>query len=194
LLGPERPSTHNDEWFEVSDKDWLGPRFKGKKLKLLLDAQVPEAVAREIKGAKVTAHALSQVARRRSDAEITQIAQRRGLVILTLDRDFWDDRKQPLHMLQQGIIYVAEPPDQPDRILRAFGLVYGCFAKSYPLDWWNHMKVKATVGAFEIKMRTWQGKVARYKLKLRRGYVVAKEISFKSSDEARQQLPKPGHA
>ena len=59
--------------------------------------------------------------------------------------------------------------------MRAFGLVYGCFAKSYPLDWWSHMKVRAVLGEFEVKMRTWEGKVARYRMKLRNGYVVAKE-------------------
>lgn len=94
---------------------------------------------------------------------------------MTLDADFWDDRRHPLQAVQRGVIFVAEPPEEHDRILRAFGLVYGCFARSYPLDWWRHMKVRAVLGEFEIKMRTWEGRIARYRMKLRGGYVVAKE-------------------
>jgi hypothetical protein len=60
-------------------------------------------------------------------------------------------------------------------INRCIHPVYGYFAKSYPLDWWKHMKVRAVLGEFEIKMRTWEGKVAKYRMKLRGGYLVAKE-------------------
>lgn len=171
-----RRDPDEDEWFEISDRDWLDPKFKAKKLKLLADAQIPEIVAAEIRSAGITLATLPQAARRRGDPDILSLAQSQGRVLLTLDGDFWDDRKFPLQVVQGGIIYIAEPPDQHDRILLAFGLVYGCFAKSYPLDWWHSMKVKGVVGQFEIKMRNWQGKVTRYKMKLKRGYVVAKEL------------------
>ena len=164
----------DDEWFEVSDKDWI-PRFKAKQLKLLADAQVPGPIVTEIGNAGISIKAMSCMAKRSDDRTVLQKAQRAGRVLLTLDADFWDDRKHPLQAVRRGIIFVAEPPNAHERILRAFGLVYGCFAKSYPLDWWSHMKVRAVAGEFEIKMRTWQGEVARYRLRLRGGYVVAKK-------------------
>jgi hypothetical protein len=105
------------------------------------------------------------------------LAQKQGLVLVTLDHGFWDDRKYPLQNVRRGIIFIDERADQHERILRAFGLVYGSFAKSYPLDWWNQMKVKGKVGEFLIKMRTWEGKVAKYKMRLEKGYLVAKELS-----------------
>ena len=37
------------------------------------------------------------------------------------------------------------------------------------------MKVRAVLGEFEIKMRNWEGRVARYRMRLRNGYLVAKE-------------------
>jgi len=169
--------TDESEWFEISDEDWLEPGFKGRKLKLLADAQIPGPVVAEIMGAKIAIEVIPETARNCSDADVLVLAQKRGRVLLTLDRDFWDDRKHPLQKVKTGIIYVAESPEQHERILRAFGFVYGCFAKSYPLDWWNSMKVRATVGEFEIKMRTWQGKIARYRMRLRRGYLVAKEVA-----------------
>ena len=165
----------DEDWFEVSDEDWLDPKFKPKTLKLLADAQVPETVVQEINGAGISIETMREGAKGRPDPDVLQLAQKRGRVLLTLDGDFWDDRKYPLQVVQRGIIFVAEAPEQHERILRAFGLVYGCFAKSYPLDWWNHMKVRAMLGEFEIKMRTWEGKVAKYRMKLLGGRVVAKE-------------------
>ena len=164
------------EWFEVSDRDWLGPGFKGKKIKIVADAMVPNGVVAEIAGAGISIEVMDRAVRHQSDPAVLNFAHRRGRVLLTLDRDFWDDKKYPLQSVRTGIIYIAEPPDSPDLILRAFGLVYGCFAKSYPLDWWHQMKVKAHVGEFEIKMRTWQGRISRYRLRLRRGFVEAKEL------------------
>ncbi len=165
-----------DGWFEVSDKDWI-PQFKAKELKLLADAQLPEPIVREIRSAGIAIKAMSAKGKRGSDRTVLELAQREGRVLLTLDADFWDDRQHPLQTVRRGVIFVAEPPEEHDRILRAFGLVYGCFARSYPLNWWSHMKVRAVLGEFEIKMRTWEGKIARYRMKLRGGYVVAKEAS-----------------
>jgi hypothetical protein len=164
----------DDGWFEVSDRDWI-PRLKTKKLKLLADAQVPEPVIAEIASAGIPIKAISGATKRAPDATVLQLAEKNGRVLLTLDSDFWGDKKHPLQSVQRGIIFVAEAPGAHDRILRAFGLVYSCFAKSYPLDWWSHMKVRAVLGEFELKMRTWEGKVAHYRMRLRNGFVVAKE-------------------
>ena len=164
------------EWFEISDTDWLDPRFKPKKLKLLADEQFPEHIIAEIRAANIVVDTLPQRARRASDPSVLALAEKEQRVLLTLDADFWDDRKHPLHQLRTGIIYVAEPPAQQDRVLRAFGLVYGCFAKSYPLDWWNQMKARASVGEFELKMRNWESKIVRYRMKLSAGRVLAREL------------------
>jgi hypothetical protein len=170
----EKPE--DSEWFEVSDDFWLGAGLVGRELKLLADAQVPEPVIREIRRASIKVATLPQAARRHPDVNVLQLAEKERRVLLTLDADFWNDRKHPLQSLNRGIIYVAEPPDRYARILRAFGLVYGCFAKSYPLDWWCHMKVRAVTGEFVIKMQSWQGTVSTYRMKLQNGFLVAKEL------------------
>jgi len=169
-----KSTPEDDEWYEVSARDWL-PRFKTKQLKLLADAQVSDSIVTEIRNAG-NRRAMSAGEKRSPDQTVLQLGQREGRVLLTLDGDFWDDRKYPLQSIEQGIIFVEEPPREHDRVLRAFGLVYGCFAKNYPLDWWNHMKVRAVLGEFEIKMRTWEGKARKYRLKLRRGYLVVKDL------------------
>jgi hypothetical protein len=164
-----------DEWFEISDSDWLGDGFIGKELKLLVDAQFPQAVFQEIRAAGIKIDQVPSSHKRRDDADILALAEKQEKVLLTLDRDFWDDRKYPLHTLKTGIIYIAEPPAVHDRILRAFGLVYGCFAKSYPLDWWPQMKVRGVLGSFELKMRNWEGRTAGYQMTLKGGCLLARE-------------------
>lgn len=164
------------EWFEISPDDWLDTRFKHKKLRLLSDSQVPKPVIEEIRQAKISIEELENKMKERSDEDILEFANKKGYVLLTLDKDFWDDRKFPLHKVK-GIIYVSVNPNNHFRILRAFGLVYGCFAKEYPFDWWHEMKIKTTDSEFVIKMRNYEGRVLKYKMKLKRGYLVAKEWS-----------------
>jgi hypothetical protein len=42
-----------DEWFEISDSEWLEDGFIGKELKLLVDAQFPQPVCQEIRVAGI---------------------------------------------------------------------------------------------------------------------------------------------
>jgi hypothetical protein len=133
------------DWFEVSDKDWLDPRLKGKRLKLLADAQVPRPVVDEIRSAGIPIMTIGGEAANRPDSAVLQLAQRDRRVLLALDRDFWDDRKHPLQAVRRGIIFVDESPSQPSLILHTIGLVYGCFAKRYALGWWGSMKIRSIV-------------------------------------------------
>lgn len=113
--------------------------------------------------------------KRRDDTDILALAEKQEKVLLTLDKDFWDDRKHPLHTLKTGIIYIAESPAFHDRILRAFGIVYGCFAKSYPLDWWSQIKVRGILGSFELKICNWEGRTVGYQMTLKSGRLLVRE-------------------
>ena len=42
-----------DEWFEISDSDWLEDGFIGKELKLVVDTQFPQPVFQEIRAAGI---------------------------------------------------------------------------------------------------------------------------------------------
>lgn len=169
--------SENSGWFEISDDFWVDPGVKPKKLKLFADAQFPKPVIEELRSAKVSVRSsVEKGLKSRSDSDILQHANKAGYVLLTLDRDFWDDKKYPLQKVR-GIIFIDEPPDKQDQILTAFGLVYGCFAKSFSLDWWTGMKIRATSDEFVIKMRTWEGKVTKYAIQLRSGRLFAKELN-----------------
>ena len=145
----------------------------GKKLKLLADAQFPENVLDEFQVGGVKVEKIDQKYRGREDKEILKIAESKGKILLTMDKDFWDDKKFPLHTLKNGIIYIAESPDNHDSIIRAFCLLYGGLAKYFPGEWWSRMKIRASASEFYIKMHTWEGKTSNYKVKLQNGRLAA---------------------
>jgi hypothetical protein len=165
----------DDEWFDISVSDWLEDGFIGKELKLLANAQFPNALVSEIRSANIKIDKVPSSHFQHEDKDILKLAESEMKVLLTLDSDFWDDRKYPLHTLKTGIIYIAESPSNYDGILNAFGLVYTCFAKSYPLDWWPQLKVRCVHGRFELKMRNWEGRTVGYEMKLEGRRILARE-------------------
>jgi hypothetical protein len=88
------------EWFEISDKDCLETRFRGKKLQLMADAQFPGPVVAEIRAAKIAVEAVDSKVKARPDPDILSFTQKKGRVLLTLNRDFWDDRRYPLQTVK----------------------------------------------------------------------------------------------
>ncbi len=166
----------DSEWFEISADLWLDSKAKPKKLKLLADAQFPKDVADKIGIAGISIERLDKSRTKSPDEDLVTYAKKRGMVLLTLDGDFWSDRKHPLQQVN-GIIYIDVPSENHKAILDAFGLVYGGFAKSYPLDWWHGMKIRAIQGEFTLKMRNWAGQSVAYKIRQKGGHVVAKELS-----------------
>jgi len=130
---------------------------------------VPLPIIKELRGAKIPVKsALEEDLSKRDDWVIVQAAKKRGRVLLTLDADFWDDRKYPVHRVH-GIIFVDVSPSDISGILAALGLFYGCFAQRYPLDWWQAMKARATPKGFNIKIHTWEGHNVRYEFRLTLG-------------------------
>jgi len=154
------------DWFEVTETDWLPPLTPSKKLKLYADASVPVPIIKELRGAKIPIEsALEEGLSTHDDRTIMGAAKRQGKVLLTMDANFWDDRKFPLHQAH-GIIFVDVSPSDIEGILAALGLLYGCFAQRYPLDWWQAMKARATPRGFTLKIHNWEGHNQEYQFRL----------------------------
>ena len=138
----------------------------GKKLKLLADACIPKPFTDELRANGLFVRHLNESRfARHSDEVIIQEAKRRGYVLLTMDRDFWDDRKHPLKKCP-GVIFVNVDPSKIDDALEAMALFYVLFARAYPLDWWPETKAKLKRNSFVIKGRTWKGDVFEDEFKL----------------------------
>jgi predicted nuclease of predicted toxin-antitoxin system len=147
-------------WHEF---DWNGaprmPRGPHKKLKLYVDMNVPEPLIQELRSTGLTIHlARIRGSAGRPDQNIYQEARKRGLVLLTMDRDFWKDSEHPLQMTA-GIIFVDISPDKYEKACDALARFYAMFAKHYPLDWWNGMKARIYEHGFVLRYHTWDGQV-----------------------------------
>ena len=166
------------DWFDINESDWLPPTKSTKKLKLYADASVPFPIIKELRDAKIPVKAAVEDGfSSRGDPAIINAARKRGRVLLTLDGDFWDDKKFPLHQAH-GVVFVDVPPHDIKGILDAIGLLCVCFAKNYPLNWWRSMKAKCTAHNFTLKIHTWEGRNVSYELKLSgSGQLLAKELS-----------------
>jgi predicted nuclease of predicted toxin-antitoxin system len=155
------------EWQEF---DWKAapcmPRGPHKRIKLYVDINVPEQVVKELRSAGLVLHlAREKGSVGRLDQNIYQEARQRGLVLLTMDRDFWNDRKHSLQTTA-GIIFVDLPPSEPEKACDGFARFYALFAKYYPLDWWKGSKARVYEHGFVIRSHTWQGKVSEDEFQL----------------------------
>jgi predicted nuclease of predicted toxin-antitoxin system len=104
------------DWQEFEwDKAPSLPPGQHKKLKLYVDTNVPEPLINELRSVGLALHlAHHKGSGGRPDQNIYQEARRRGLVLLTMDRHFWQDREHPLQTTA-GIIFVDVSPYQPEK-------------------------------------------------------------------------------
>lgn len=136
--------------------------MKIKNIKLLADGNIPVEVINEFSASGINIRGLNDPERNRSDDYILELANKEARVLLTLDKDFWDDNKTPLNKVKSGIIYVASSNTNTiNPIIDSFALAYLSFAKYYPSNWWHNMKVKATTDYFLLKFRTWEGRIKK---------------------------------
>lgn len=167
---------NEDEWFDISEDMWVEPNTTPRKLKLCSDASVPQPIIDELRNAGLsvlTAYECNVATH--ADEAILAWSRRNGRVLLTMDRDFWDDRKFPLQVVP-GVIFLDVPPDSVDEAMSAFGLMYGTFARTYSLEYWWGKKARVTPSRYFLKMRMPEGDVMHYEVKLEAGGLLARQL------------------
>lgn len=164
----------DDEWFELSDDLWLEPGEKRQKPRLLADHNVPRALVDEIRAHGIAVKTAQELGvARLQDEELLSRTKREGLILLTMDEDFWSDRKYPLHR-SGGIIFIDLPKMSSTASLGLQMLFL--FAKSIGGDWRNGLKARATSDKFEIKLISYLGKKAAYQVRLIKKSLHAREM------------------
>lgn len=155
---------------ELREFEWTAapriPTGPHKKLKLYVDINVPEPVVEELRSAGLTLYSAKHTGTAsRPDQAIYQEARKRGLVILTMDSDFWQDREHPIQATA-GIIFVDVPPGDHTKACAALACFYTLFAKHYPLNWWRGMKARIYERGFTLRFHTWDGKISEEEFRL----------------------------
>lgn len=155
---------HEFPWDQVSSDEI--PPGPYKKLKFYADACIPRIIIDELRIAGLPVESVTETGySTHPDQNIYQLAKKRGKVLLTMDRDFWDDRKHPLQK-GRGIIFVDISPDQPDKAINGLAVFYAWFARRWPLDWWEGMKARIREYGFVIRYHTWEGKISEDEFRL----------------------------
>lgn len=79
-------------WFEVSEYLWREPGQKPEKQRLLADANLPRAITEALRQRGIEVRTAQELGiDRMPDEQIVQEAANRGLTVITLDRDFWQE-------------------------------------------------------------------------------------------------------
>ena len=147
---------HEFPWAQAPEMP-AGPH---KKVKIYADVNIPRTLIDELRTAGLPIESAVEAGySTHPDENICQQANKRRKVLLTMDRDFWNDRKHPPQKTR-GIIFIDIPPDQPEKAIAGLARFYALFAKYYPLNSWEGTKARITEYGFVIKYRTREGRLS----------------------------------
>jgi hypothetical protein len=151
---------------------WLLPGEKPQKVRLLADANFPLGLVERLrKGGIEVKTAQEMKIHRMPDEQILQEAKKRGLYLITLDRDFWSDEQFPLR--SSGPLIFVDARD--DRIAESIGFeMLVVLLKS-----WGggqlYGKIRVTSASMYRKLPDDSGRQVIYEFKAIQPYIYARE-------------------
>lgn len=153
-------------WFAISEDMWRDTREILPRAKLLADAHFPAWLVRQVRREGIdTKKAQELNLDTLGDDDLLPRAARLGRLLITMDEDFWSERKFPLHR-SKGLI-VVEPSGRKFEGSDGFYVLIA-FLKSFG-GRWVAVKVKATCEGLRMRLRSVLGKTIEYEMKIFRG-------------------------
>lgn len=163
-----------DGWFEVSEDLWREPGEIPQKLRLLADANFPAGLVDILRKRGIEVRTAQELnIHRLSDEGILQQAAKRGLVLITLDRDFWSDSRFPLQ--SAGRLIFVDAKDERIANTNGFELLM-ILLKSWG-GGHRHGKVRSTAESVYVKFQQDSGERGIYEFKAIRPYIYAREYN-----------------
>lgn len=161
-----------DGWFEVSEDFWREPGEKPRKLKLLADANFPIKLVGVLQKRGIDVRTAQELGiHRLPDEQVLGEAAKRGLVLITLDRDFWSDERFPLR--SSGRLIFIDARDERIANTNGFELLV-ILLKSWGRGI-GHGKVRSTTESVYVRFLTDASRRAVYEFKAIRPYIYARE-------------------
>ena len=142
--------------------------------RFLLDEDVQDNVVRAIRAYGMRVDSIRELGYRgRSDEEVLALAWKRKQMLVTYDRDFWDDRRFPFGSFA-GVVQVPDMGRSLDFFWRILTGPMRLFMRGHEL--WFNTKIRVGEGC-TIMVKTWDqspGKitVSRYWLQPRGGLLI----------------------
>src|SRR5579862_6761335 len=139
-------------WKELTGKSDanLLPR-NPSKLKLIADQNIPLDIVKDLQKNNIAINSIYDMKLEGySDESILQIAKKIKRVLLTTDKDFWDEKKHPIQN-HFGIFCVESGPQNANNFYLSFVRLYIGFARFVPNEWWAKTKVLLKTDGFTIR-------------------------------------------
>ena len=147
-----------DKWFKENWIAWNPPK---RKVGIFLDRNLPQTLKNEIIDYPKFKTFEEIEDKRKPDEDIYNYCYRNNLLILTLDKGFWNDRRFPLAK-SPGVILIVSPSSSVSDYIKSlaafltyFDLIGGI--RRFP-DFAKKMKFKISPGRFVHKFITHEGK------------------------------------
>jgi predicted nuclease of predicted toxin-antitoxin system len=167
-----RDARFEDGWFEISRDMWREPGEKPQKVRLLADANFPTALVKVLRNRGVEVRTAQELnIQRLPDERILQEATKRGLSLITLDRDFWADDRFPLR--SSGRLIFVDAHDGRIATTDGFELLVVLLT-----SWGgghHHGKIRSTAESLYLKFLAGAGKQGVYEFKAIRPHLYARE-------------------
>ena len=163
-------------WIEINEK--IDVRILPKnptKLRLLADQNIPIEIVNDFKKNNIAIKSIYELnLKGHPDENILQTAKKLNHIILTTDKDFWNDKK---HSLQKcfGIFCIDAGPQDTINIYRSFILLHYNFARFISNEFWNKTKVLLKTNSFVIK-RIQDGIISETEYKFSGSKVYSRDI------------------
>jgi predicted nuclease of predicted toxin-antitoxin system len=142
-----------EDWEElkVDKKDLNLLPQNPKKIKFLSDQNIPFNIIEELRSAKLSIISVAELRLSgHPDENIVEVAKKLRLVVLTTDKDFWDEKKHPIQKCF-GIICIDAGHQETDKILKALALFDVYFFRYIPKNWWNKQKALIKTDGFILR-------------------------------------------
>jgi hypothetical protein len=95
-----------DGWFTISEDMWRDPGEVPRKVRLVADVNFPDPVIHEIEKRGIEVRKATELGLGRlADDDLLRRVSNEDCVLITMDADFWSDKKIPLHRCG-GLVYV----------------------------------------------------------------------------------------
>lgn len=152
---------------------WLEPGEKPRKLRLIADANFPYQLVETLRKGSIEVRTAQELGLHRlPDDQLLREAVKRGMVLITRDRDFLSDHKFPVHT--SGMVVHLEGDGE------GIGNSVGFELLIYFLKIWGARKfgkIRGTSESVFLKIQGYQGKKVVYQVKAIRPGLYAREVA-----------------
>ena len=164
---------------KISQDMWRDPKTIPKKPKFLADANIPLEIVNEIKSSKISIISVHEMGvGNLEDEEILKLAKRKNKILLTMDKDFWNEQKFPINKFG-GLIFLDINPSNINKALNAFYYIWFTLLKYFHVSNIRYIKARVTESNYFLSIIAYTGERTCYEFKIEHRQLLARELKIK---------------